>query len=131
MVKAITKYVADDGAEFNSEQDAHDYEYFLAATHIAQEFIAIQDDVNSSAGISNSPDNIVAFAAIFREILQKYTPSLVEFWDANTRGIIGRYLCDDGTAYGKELYKLYYRCVLRVGKKDGKSYGQPFYANQH
>jgi hypothetical protein len=74
-------------------------------------------------------EQIDAFDAAFRRILERYLPSTLKYWDASHYGIIGRILNDGDSPIWDAIDRLYSVGIMRRGA-DGKYYGQPYYANQ-
>lgn len=127
-MKAITVYEANDGARFDIEAEAIKYEEFLEKIANARKLIAYQEDWNAEVGLENSQENINKFHVAFSNLLEAYQPHLLTYWLSNPRGIVGRYLSDSDGPFARKLYDLYSDCVSKVGEKDGKTYGQVYYA---
>jgi hypothetical protein len=128
IMEQVIKYKAKDGVEFDTDYDATNYENLLDRLERVRSVINEQENSNSDIGVENTQEAIDEFNETFRHILVDAAPELVEKWDANPRGIIGRYLSDGDSAIYNALDRAYYRCVLCVGNNN-KSYGQPYYAN--
>lgn len=128
-MRVITKFQASNGVEFNTEAQCRSYEKLLDKACLCRKFIHECEDGNDNVGIPNTPEHIEAFKTEFRSILVEYAPDLLGQWDSNPRGIIGRYLSDRRDEIGLVLNRLYGHGILNVGY-DGKSYGQPYFANK-
>lgn len=130
-MEEIIQYKAIDGNIFATQDECCLYEELLCDIKNAEKYIIKNNGMinNDQSGIQNPLGNIINFNAAFRTILTRYIPTLVEKWDINPRGIIGRYLSDGDNSIYIAIYDLYYSCIMCVGK-DGKSYAQPYYANR-
>lgn len=129
-MESITKYKSNDDNVFDTAEEAISYEYFCEQADSCMALILKNDDSNEPGGLQNSQQNIDKFMKKFRELLTLYDEDLLDKWDANPRGIIGRYLLDGpGEPMYEKIGRVYSRGIMCVGK-DNKSYGQPYFANQ-
>jgi len=119
-MESITKYKSNDGETFDTAEEAVEHEGMLLSIEEVKKFIIINPDGNSTVGIKNTKENVIKFKEEFRKLLQEYSPSCIEKWDVNERGLQG-YIRDG-------LWGVYYN-FLSIGS-DNKSYGQPAFATQ-
>jgi len=119
-MEAVTKYKSNDGAEFDTAEEAALHEGLLLRLEEIGKLIIRTSSGNDTKGVQNTKENIIKFKWEFRKLLQGYDPEIVERWDADERGLQG--FIDD------RLWKLYYS-FLCVGN-DNKSYGQPAFVTQ-
>ena len=111
---------------FDTKDECIKYEKLLVLCEQASKLVPRPDNWNDpSVKLQNSEKNLIEFNRQFKQILIEYTDSdIVNMWDLDRKGIIGRYLCDGCDPTYDAIYKLYDDSVLCVGS-NGKSYGQP------
>lgn len=125
---AITKYKSNDGKIFDTAEEAKSYEDFCRQADSCALLIIKNGNGNKPEGIENSQENIDEFMKEFRRLLTLYDTKLLDKWDANPRGIIGRYLLDGrGSPMYMKIGSVYHHGIMCVGG-DNKSYGQPYFA---
>lgn len=122
-MQKIEIYKADDGTLLATKEECEVYEKFLYHINEVEKFIK----KGTPQGVQNSIEDVENFFKCFRGLLELYAPSLINYWDNNKHGIIGRFLSDSDNPIYEKLNKLYQHGVLCVGA-DLKSYDQPYNA---
>lgn len=130
-VKAVTKYQASDGSLFSSIKKAYKHtQYYNAVQEAAKllgEVYTYSDPgcsyTNGDGYFQLTDEQLKNFLAAYRNVIKKFESDLVEKFDQNPKGWIGRYL-DDGGGMAYQLWGL----ASRIDSQN-RIWGQIYYAN--
>lgn len=127
-MKKIDKWVARDGSEWKTEDDARNRETLLDKIDEIESWLPSKpDDISFTNGhgyIQHSKKVLERARAEMTDLACKHSFSDIYKYDIHSYAF-GRYLEDSDMP----LYKLYIRIVLCVDDNTWREYGQTYYAN--
>lgn len=128
-MKAITMFETEDGRKFDSESKAKRHERYSKAIKEVRSILLPGNFKDKGCDFANgggyfqlTKTQVDAFFVGFRNLIETFEPGLLEVYDKNPKGWIGRYLCDgDSPAYA--LYSL----AIQIDSSN-RLWGQPYFA---
>jgi hypothetical protein len=126
-MQIINKWVAKDGSEWKTEEDAVNHEIFLDKIEKIESILPENHDtsdfVNGHGYVQHSQSDLLKARSMLVDLACEYVYS--KLYECDIRSYtFGRYLNDNNY----HLYNLYYRIVLCIDDNTWREYGQPFYA---
>ncbi len=120
-------YQVEDGSIHETRASAKEREKLLKSISKVRLLLPCPDDSNCSFANGNgyyqlTAQEINTFRSELRSLIEVLHPDLVEVYDQNSKGVIGRYLCDSDSP----LRSLQY--VLSCISDNNRLWGQPYFA---